>query len=76
VRRIRGQIEGVERALEADAACGEILRQIASMRGALNGLMAQLMEDHLNQHVLAAETDTTRRQGGEELVGVIRAYLR
>ena len=75
-RRIRGQIEGVERALEAEASCAEVLRQLASVRGAMNGLTAEVMEDHLREHVLAAETEADRRQGGEELIEVLRAYVK
>ena len=76
VRRLRGQLEGVERALGAEADCTEVLRQLASIRGAMNGLTAEVMEDHLREHVLAAETETDRRQGGEELIEVIRTYMK
>ncbi len=76
VRRIKGQIEGIERALEADAACAEVLRQIASVRGAVSGLTAEVMEDHLREHVLAVSTDEARRQGGEEMIEVIRTYMK
>lgn len=76
VRRLGGQIEGIERALEAEKPCGEILRQLASARGAMGGLTAEVMEDHLREHVLHAETDAKRRQGGEELIGVIRTYMK
>lgn len=76
VRRIKGQIEGIVRALESEAACAEVLRQLASVRGAMNGLTIEVMEDHLREHVLAAKTDTDRRQGGEEMVEVIRAYMK
>lgn len=76
VRRIKGQLEGVERALEAEAPCAEVLRQIASVRGAVGGLTAEVMEDHLRGHVLAAVTDAARRQGGEEMIEVIRTYVR
>lgn len=76
VRRIKGQIEGIERALEAEAACVEVLRQIASVRGAFNGLTAEVMEDHLREHVMDAPNDKERRQGGEEMIEVIRAYMK
>ncbi len=76
LRRIKGQIEGIERALEAEAPCAEVLRQIASVRGAVSGLTAEVMEDHLREHVLAASTDDDRRQGGEEMIEVIRTYLK
>jgi DNA-binding FrmR family transcriptional regulator len=76
VRRIRGQLEGIERALEGEAGCGEIMRQLASVRGALGGLTAEVMEDHLRHHVIAAETKADCLQGGEELIEVIRTYLK
>lgn len=76
VRRIKGQIEGIERALNGEAACAEVLRQLASVRGAMNGLTVEVMEDHLRQHVLAAETDAARRDGTEELIEVIRTYMK
>lgn len=76
VRRLRGQMEGIERALAAEKPCGEILRQLASARGAMSGLTAEVMEDHLREHVLDAGSDTERRQGGEEMIEVLRAYLK
>ena len=76
VRRIKGQLEGIERALESDATCAEVLRQIASVRGAVGGLTTQVMEEHLREHVVAASTDKARHQGGEEMIEVIRAYLK
>lgn len=76
VRRIKGQLEGIERALEAQAPCAEVLRQLASVRGAVGGLTAEVMEDHLRGHVLDAGTDAARRQGGEEMIEVIRTYVR
>lgn len=76
VRRIKGQLEGIERALESDVACVEVLRQIASVRGAISGLTAEVMEDHLREHVLAPLGDKERHQGGEEMIEVIRAYMK
>jgi len=76
VRRIKGQLEGIERALDSEAACVEVLRQIASVRGAVNGLTAEVMEDHLREHVITPSTDKERHQGGEEMIEVIRAYMK
>ncbi|MFE3837946.1 metal/formaldehyde-sensitive transcriptional repressor [Pseudogemmobacter sonorensis] len=76
IRRLRGQVEGIERALLADKPCGEILRQLASARGAMSGLTAEVMEDHLREHVLHAVSEAERRQGGEELIDVIRTYMK
>ncbi|MBN8942184.1 MAG: metal/formaldehyde-sensitive transcriptional repressor [Rhizobiales bacterium] len=78
VRRIRGQVEAVERALEAESGCAEVLQLVASIRGAVNGLTAELIEDHIRFHVVdpAREPDAEKAQGAEELIGVVRTYFR
>ena len=76
VRRIKGQMGGVERALEGDAACAEVLRQLASARGAMNGLTTEVMLGHLQAHVVDAGTDAERRTGGEEMMDILRSYLK
>ena len=43
VRRIRGQVDALERALEAGDPCLSILQQIAAVRGAANGLMGEMV---------------------------------
>jgi DNA-binding FrmR family transcriptional regulator len=50
VRRIRGQVEGLERALEAERGCNEILQQIVAARGAMNALMTEVIEEHARAH--------------------------
>lgn len=77
VRRIRGQVEAIERALEAEAGCAEVLHLLAASRGAMNGLMAEVIEDHVGEHVAARDlTDAERGEGADELLEVIRAYLK
>jgi len=76
VRRIRGQIEAVERALETESECAEVLQLIASVRGAVNGLMAEVMEDHVREHVVAGTTAVQRTKGADELIEVLKAYLK
>ena len=78
VRRIRGQIEALERGLEADQGCSEILHLIAAARGAINGLMAEVLEDHIRMHVVdpAHDSDPARARGAEELIDVVRTYLK
>ena len=73
VRRIRGQIEGIERAIEESTDCYAVLQQTAAVRGALSGLMAELIEGHIRHHVLA---DTKNGRGAEELIEIVRSYLR
>ena len=78
VRRMRGQVEALERALDADKGCSEVLHQIAAVRGAMNGLMAEVMEDHIQMHVANPdiESDAERSKGADELIDVIRTYLK
>ena len=73
VRRIRGQLEGIERAIEESTDCYTVLQQTAAVRGALNGLMTELIEGHIRHHVLG---NTKNGKGAEELIDIIRSYLR
>ena len=78
VRRIRGQIEALERALEGDKGCADVMQQIAAVRGAINGLMAEVIEDHLQLHVAnpSLASHAERARGAGELIEVIRSYLK
>ena len=76
VRRIKGQVEAVERALEAEIGCSDVLQLVASVRGAINGLTAELIEDHVTHHILDAEDDAARKQGAAELIDVVRTYMK
>jgi len=78
VHRISGQIEAVERALEAEKGCAEVLQLVVGARGALNSLMAELIEDHIRMHVVdpARERNRDRAQSAEELIEIVQAYLK
>jgi DNA-binding FrmR family transcriptional regulator len=76
VRRIRGQVEAIEHALTADGECGDILQLIAAARGAMNGLMNEVVEGHIRHHVLSAKATATERQGADELIDIVRSYLK
>ncbi len=76
VRRIRGQVEALERSLEAEQGCAEVLHQIAAVRGAMNGLMVEVLEGHIREHVAEPEVRHARSDGAEQLVDVLRAYLK
>jgi DNA-binding FrmR family transcriptional regulator len=77
VRRIRGQVEAVERALEAEAGCADVLQVIASVRGAVNGLMAEVIEDHVRCHVVAPSLAANKRvEGADDLIEVVHAYFK
>jgi DNA-binding FrmR family transcriptional regulator len=76
-RRIKGQVEAIERALEGDSECEDILQLVASCRGALNGLMAELIEGHVRFHVLdpAQKTLPSQLEAADELIAVVKRYF-
>ncbi|AKM09100.1 metal/formaldehyde-sensitive transcriptional repressor [Croceicoccus naphthovorans] len=77
VHRITGQMAAIERAIDDDAACADVLHQVAGARGAINGLMNELIEEHLREHVARPDLDAEARQAGmDELVAVIRRYAK
>lgn len=77
-RRIRGQVEAVERALEAEAGCEQVMHLIASSRAAMAGLMAEVVEDHLREHLVDPELypNALNTEAAEQLLAVIRTYLK
>lgn len=77
VRRIRGQTEGLEKALGSEGDCMAILQQIAAIRGAVNGLMSEVLEGHLREHLGSDATDQDQRaRDMDEVVAVLKSYLK
>lgn len=77
VKRLKGQVEAIERALENESGCSDVLHLIAATRGAVNGLMSEVIEDHIQEHVGAADLSPSgRAEGTQELIDVLRTYLR
>jgi DNA-binding FrmR family transcriptional regulator len=76
VRRIRGQVEALERALEDDKSCAVVLHMIAAARGSMSSLMTEVIEDHIRLHVVEPEKGTERSRGARELIDAVQAYLK
>jgi DNA-binding FrmR family transcriptional regulator len=77
VRRIAGQVAALERALEEDASCSVVLHQVAGVRGAINGLMDEVIEEHMHEHVVHPDLDAAARaSGASELLAAIRRYAK
>lgn len=77
VRRIAGQAAALEKALEQGSECSAVLQQIAAIRGAVNGLMAQVLEGHVREHLGAENATPQQRQEEIEVVlTVLRSYLK
>jgi DNA-binding FrmR family transcriptional regulator len=78
VRRIRGQLDAVERALEQEEECAKILQTIAACRGALDALMSEVFDGHIRMHMADPEQHpkSEKAKAAKELIAAARAYLR
>ena len=78
VKRIQGQVAAIQGQLEKEDECEKILHTIAACRGAIDGLMAEVLEDHIRFHVVApgAGPDSEQGQAAEELIDLVRSYLK
>jgi len=75
VRRIKGQVEAIERALEDERGCNDVLQLITSCRGAMNGLLAVVLEDHIRTHLVDAEHEHDG-SATEQLIEVVHSYFK
>ncbi len=78
VRRIRGQVEAIERALDQEAECSDVLHNISACRGAMDALMAEVIEGHIRFHVLdpKRKPTTEQTQAADDLIHALKAYLK
>jgi len=78
IKRIRGQLNAVETALEHDADCSAVLQTLAACRGGLNGLMVEIVEGHIRFHIVDPDKrpSTDQAKATHELIDVLRAYLK
>jgi FrmR/RcnR family transcriptional regulator, repressor of frmRAB operon len=78
VSRIQGQLEGIRKALEEEQECSAMLQQIAACRGAMNGLMLEILEGEVRFHVLSpnAKANSSEARAAEELIEVLHTYIK
>jgi DNA-binding FrmR family transcriptional regulator len=78
IRRIKGQVAAIEKDIEEDGECHRVLQAIAACRGALNGLMAEVIDGHVRFHVIdpAANPSPEQQEAAEQLLDVVNAYLK
>lgn len=77
IRRIRGQVDAIERSLSGGEDCADVLMLLANVRGGINSLMAEVLEDHIRNHMMASEkTATLSIELAEDLIDLVRAYLK
>jgi DNA-binding FrmR family transcriptional regulator len=78
LKRMRGQIEAIERAVDADNECATVLQQATACRGALDGFIAEVIEDHIREHMVdeGAARDSSQVVAAEELIDIVHQYLK
>jgi DNA-binding FrmR family transcriptional regulator len=78
VHRIMGQVASIEKALDQEAECADVLHNISACRGAMDGLMAEVIEGHIRFHILGQNGSATddQTQAADDLVSALRAYLK
>ncbi|NIA14812.1 MAG: metal-sensing transcriptional repressor [Nitrospiraceae bacterium] len=77
VNRIAGQVNALKGAIEAaetDADCHSIMQQVASIRGAMNGLLLQFLDEHTREHIARGATQDDRDRAAEELIEALRSF--
>ena len=77
VNRIIGQVNALKRAIETaetDPECHEVMQQTASIRGAMNGLLLQFLDEHIREHVARGATKADREQAAEKLIGALKSF--
>ena len=76
IKRIRGQVDSIERSLTSGEDCADILMLLANVRGGINSLMAEVLEDHIRLHLLRDGHAPLTPELGEDLIDLVRAYLK
>lgn len=77
VRRLRGQVEAIERALIAELGCADVMRLVTASRGAINGIMAEVINGHIEAHMIdpGRKPSRSEKKAAQELLGVLRSYI-
>ena len=77
LRRMKGQLEAIERAVEKDEECARVLQQATACRGALESFIGEVVEDHIREHMVDPDAPRTdpQVQAAEELISIIHSYV-
>lgn len=77
IKRIRGQVDSIERSLSTGDDCADILMLLANVRGGINSLMAEVLEDHIRLHMMNPDkAQFPTQEIAEDLIDLVRAYLK
>jgi FrmR/RcnR family transcriptional regulator, repressor of rcnA expression len=73
-KKVVGQMKAVQRALEEDEACADVLQRLSAARGAINSLMGELMEDHIRNHM--PRKSKSSEEAADDVIQIVRTYLK
>lgn len=73
-KKVIGQLEGVLRDLNQDEPCADVLQHLSAVRGSINSLMAELMEDHIRNHM--PRNSKSSEEAADDVIQIVRTYLR
>ncbi|HEX4049344.1 MAG TPA: metal/formaldehyde-sensitive transcriptional repressor [Steroidobacteraceae bacterium] len=76
IRRIRGQVEAAEQAIDSGKDCAAVMHQLVACRGAINSLLAEVLEDHVREHLIGASRSRAHARAADELIDIAHAYFR
>ena len=76
IKRIRGQVDAIERSLAGDTDCADVLMLLANVRGGINSLMGEVLETHIRFHLTDGAREQIAPELAEDLIDLVRAYLK
>lgn len=76
IRRIRGQVEATQEAIDSDTGCAAVMHQLVACRGAINSLLAEVLEDHVREHLVGGARSKAQVRAADELIDIAHAYFR
>lgn len=76
LRRIAGQIGGIERMVEEERYCIDVLTQISAVQAAIDNVALALLDEHTRHCVVGAETPEAREEKTEEMMAAVGRLLR
>lgn len=74
INRIQGQLGALSVAIETEAECLQVMQLLASCRGALNGLMGDIVNGHIKEHIVLASNKQAAARSGDELIEIMESF--
>lgn len=76
LKKVKGQISAIEKAIESESDCFGVLQQISAVRGSVQSLMGEVLDDHIKEHLGNHVDDERREKEIENLTSLLKTYLR